>query len=57
MFLVADGKAAAVEQTCSAQPAVGVARKLGLQPEPDRIRHGSFERTVFAGWRDAGKPA
>jgi [ribosomal protein S5]-alanine N-acetyltransferase len=38
-------------------PSQEVARKLGLQPEPDRVQHGGFEHMVFSLSRDAGKPA
>jgi ribosomal-protein-alanine N-acetyltransferase len=34
-----------------------VARKLGMQPEPDRIWHSKFEHIVFSVSRDAGKSA
>jgi RimJ/RimL family protein N-acetyltransferase len=37
-------------------PSLGVARKLGMQPEPDRVWHSKFEHVVFAVSRDAGKP-
>ena len=38
-------------------PSQGVARRLGLQPEPDRIQHSGFEHIVFSVARDAGKSA
>jgi RimJ/RimL family protein N-acetyltransferase len=38
-------------------PSQAVARKLGLQPEPDRIQHSGFEHIVFAVSRDGKKPA
>jgi [ribosomal protein S5]-alanine N-acetyltransferase len=38
-------------------PSQGVARKIGLQPEPDRIQHSGFDHIVFATSRDAGKSA
>ena len=38
-------------------PSQGVARKLGMQPEPDRIWHSRFEHIVFSVSRDAGKSA
>jgi RimJ/RimL family protein N-acetyltransferase len=34
-------------------PSQGVARKLGLQPEADRIQHSGFEHVVYAMSRDA----
>jgi RimJ/RimL family protein N-acetyltransferase len=36
-------------------PSQGVARKLGLLPEPDRVRHSNFEHIVFSVARDAEK--
>jgi len=36
-------------------PSIGVARKLGLQEEPDRIQHGGFEHVVFSLARNAEK--
>ncbi len=38
-------------------PSLGVALKLGMQPEPDRIWHSKFEHIVFSVSRDAGKLA
>lgn len=38
-------------------PSQGVARKLGLLPEPDRVRHSGFEHIVFSVSRAAGKSA
>ena len=37
-------------------PSQGVARKLGMTPEPDRIWHSRFEHLVFSVSRDAEKP-
>jgi [ribosomal protein S5]-alanine N-acetyltransferase len=34
-------------------PSIGVARKLGLQEEPDRIEHSGFEHIVFSRAKDA----
>ncbi len=38
-------------------PSQGVARKLGLEPEPERVRHSGFEHIVFSVSRHAGTPA
>jgi [ribosomal protein S5]-alanine N-acetyltransferase len=37
-------------------PSQAVARKLGLEPEPERIRHSGFEHIVFSVSRHSGKP-
>jgi RimJ/RimL family protein N-acetyltransferase len=37
-------------------PSIGVARKLGLQEEPDRIQHSGFDRVVFSRARQAERP-
>jgi [ribosomal protein S5]-alanine N-acetyltransferase len=37
-------------------PSQGVARKLGMTPEPYTVQHSSFEHLVFSVSRDAGKP-
>jgi [ribosomal protein S5]-alanine N-acetyltransferase len=34
-------------------PSIGVARKLGLNEEPDRIQHSGFEHIVFSAARNA----
>ena len=38
-------------------PSLAVARKLGMQPEPDRVEHSGFEHIVFTVSRYAGKVA
>jgi RimJ/RimL family protein N-acetyltransferase len=36
-------------------PSQRVARKLGMQPELDRVQHGGFEHLIFSVSRDGGK--
>ena len=38
-------------------PSQGVAWKLGMQPEPDRVQHSGFEHIVFAVSRNAARAA